>query len=83
MVGGTSLITTVLGLLGVPVLSGALAAGVTNDSVLLDGEGLAPVKPTTDTSYLRQGEWKSGGVKPGGWAQPGASACTVWVRQGC
>ncbi len=42
-VGGTSLMTTMKGLLGVPVFRGALAAGVTNDSVLLCAEGVAPL----------------------------------------
>lgn len=48
--GGTMSTTTVLGLRGVPVFRGALAAGVVKDSVLLAAEGMPPVMPTTDTS---------------------------------
>lgn len=54
-VGGTTCTSTWVGLSGLPVLSGALAAGVTNDRLLLGGEALAPVKPTTKTSYLSRG----------------------------
>lgn len=41
--GGTTRTTTWVGLLGVPVFSGASAAGVTNDSVLLGGEAWTPL----------------------------------------
>lgn len=50
--GANSLIMTVVGFLATPVLSGALAAGVTNDSELLAGELTPFLKPTTVTSYL-------------------------------
>jgi len=56
-VGANSRTTTVLGFLATPVFSGALAAGVTNDRVLLAGDGTPLATPTTVTSYLQQGEW--------------------------
>lgn len=49
--GGDTLTTTTAALRAVPLVSGALAAGVTNVSVLLAGEAF-PLRPTTATSYL-------------------------------
>lgn len=46
------LTTTTVALRAAPLLSGALATGVTNDSRLLAGDS-TPLRPTTVTSYLR------------------------------
>lgn len=54
-VGANRRTMTVVGFLATPVLSGALAAGVTNDSELLAGDVTPPATPTTVTSYLQCG----------------------------
>lgn len=51
--GGVMLITTTVALRAVPLFRGALAAGVTNGSMLLAGDA-APLRPTTVTSYLQR-----------------------------